>query len=31
LRPGDRVSLLIPAAHDTESSDAEPRNAELPG
>jgi len=31
LGPGDRVSLLIPAAHDTESSDAEPRNAELPG
>jgi CIC family chloride channel protein len=31
LGPGDRVSLLIPAAHDTEPSDAEPRNAELPG
>jgi CIC family chloride channel protein len=31
LGPGDRVSLLIPAAHDTESPDAEPRNAELPG
>jgi len=31
LAPGDRVSLLIPAAHDTESPDAEPRNAELPG
>ena len=31
LGPGDRVSLLIPAAHDTEPSDARPRNAELPG
>jgi CIC family chloride channel protein len=31
LRPGDRVSLLIPAAQETEPSDAEPRNAELPG
>jgi chloride channel protein, CIC family len=31
LDPGDRVSLLIPAARDTESSDAELRNAELPG
>ena len=31
LAPGDRVSLLIPAAHDTESSDAQPRSAELPG
>jgi hypothetical protein len=30
LRPGDRVSLLIPAADDTEPSDAEPRKAELP-
>ena len=31
LAPGDRVSLLIPAAHDIEPSDAEPRDAELPG
>jgi chloride channel protein, CIC family len=30
LAPGDRVSLLIPAAQDTEPSDAGPRNAELP-
>jgi chloride channel protein, CIC family len=31
LGPSDRVSLLIPAAQDTEPSGAEPRNAELPG
>jgi chloride channel protein, CIC family len=30
LAPGDRVSLLIPAAHDTKPSDTETRNAELP-
>jgi chloride channel protein, CIC family len=30
LAPGDRVSLLIPAAQDAEPSDAETRNAELP-
>jgi len=30
LAPGDRVSLLLPAAQDTEPADAEPRGAELP-
>jgi CIC family chloride channel protein len=30
LASGDRVSLLVPAAQDTEPSDAEARNAELP-
>ena len=30
LAPGDRVSLLIPAAQDTEPADAEPQHAELP-
>jgi CIC family chloride channel protein len=30
LAPGDRVSLLIPAAQDTEPADAEPQDAELP-
>jgi CIC family chloride channel protein len=30
LAPSDRVSVLIPAAQDTEPSDAGPRNAELP-
>jgi len=30
LAPGDRVSLLIPAAQDTEPADAEPKEAELP-
>jgi CIC family chloride channel protein len=31
LVPGDRVSLLIPAAQEAEPSGTEPRNAELPG
>jgi CIC family chloride channel protein len=30
LVPGDRVSLLVPVAQDTEPSDAETENAELP-
>ena len=30
LAPGDRVTLLIPAAQDTEPADAEPLDAKLP-